>query len=162
VAGSVRPLAKGAIGVAVKTGAPRPDVGTIEQFKQALSAARHVAYIDPSAGGSSGVYLEGLFQRLGIAEQIHAKAVLVRGGLVAEKLVTGEADLVVHQISEILPVTGADFVGPIPEAVQNYTNYSGALGGHALHPAAGQAFLDALSGTDALAVLQAKGLYPPN
>jgi len=159
---SIRPLAKVAIGVAVKSGAPRPEVGTVEQFRQALLQARHVAYIDPAAGGSSGVYLDGLFQRMGIADQIRAKAVLVQGGYVAEKLVTGEADLAVHQISEILPVTGATLVGPIPEAVQNYTTYAGAVGTKALHPEAGQAFLDVLSGERGAAVLQEKGMYPPD
>ncbi|QHI98583.1 solute-binding protein [Xylophilus rhododendri] len=159
-ADSIKPLARVAIGVAVKQGAPRPEVGTVEQFRQALLQARKVAYIDPAAGGSSGIYLDGLFRRLGIAEQMREKAVLVQGGLVAQKLVTGEADLAVHQISEILAVTGADLVGPIPESVQNYTTYAGAVGGKALHPEAAREFLLLLSGETALPVIQEKGMYP--
>ncbi|WPB56673.1 substrate-binding domain-containing protein [Xylophilus sp. GOD-11R] len=159
---TIRPLARVAIGVAVKAGAPQPPVGTVEQFRQALLQARSVAYIDPASGGSSGIYLDGLFRRLGIADQVRAKAVLVKGGLVAEKLVSGEAELAVHQISEILPVTGVELVGPIPEPVQNYTTYAGAVGTKALHREAGQAFLDTLSGGRTTAVLEEKGLYPPN
>ena len=89
---SVR-LARVAIGVAVKQGAPLPAIGSESDFRQALLAARAVAYIDPAAGGSSGIYLTQLFQRMGIAAQIAPKAVLVPGGLVAQRLVSGEADL---------------------------------------------------------------------
>ena len=113
-AGSSTPLARVAIGVAVKQGAPAPDIGSVAAFRQALLAARAVAYIDPAAGGSSGIYLAQLFERLGIAAQIAPKAVLVPGGLVAQRLVSGEADIALHQISEILAVPGAALVGPIP------------------------------------------------
>lgn len=157
-ANSVRPLARVAIGVAVKAGAPRPALANVEDFKQAVLQARQVAYIDPAAGGSSGIYLDGLFQRMGIAEAVRAKVVLVPGGLVAERLVRGEADLAIHQISEILPVAGVDLVGPLPEAIQNYTTYAGAVsvaGG----PAA-RAFLDALSGPQAADTLRTKGMLP--
>lgn len=159
---SIQVLARVAVGVAVKAGAPRPPIGTVEQFRQALLDARKVAYIDPASGGSSGVYLEGLFQRLGVADAVHAKAVLVHGGLVAEKLVTGEADLAVHQISELLPVDGASLLGPLPEPIQNYTRYAGAVGGRSLHPEAAQALLDSLGGEAAAAVLQQKGMLPPD
>lgn len=160
VADTVKPLASVGIGVAVKAGAARPDISDVEHFRQALLQAKKVAYIDPAAGGSSGIYLEALFQKMGVADAVHAKAVLVKGGFVAEKLVTGEVDLAVHQISEILPVTGAELVGPIPEAVQNYTTYAGAVGRGSEHPEAAQAFLDSLSGEAAAAVLQQKGMLP--
>jgi len=123
-------------------------------------AARKVAYIDPAAGGSSGIYLDGLFQRLGLAEAVRAKAVLVPGGLVADKLVSGEADLAIHQISEILPVRGAQLVGPLPEAIQNYTTYAGAVSAGSRHPDAAQAFLLTLSGADAAQTVRAKGMLP--
>jgi molybdate transport system substrate-binding protein len=160
VAASIVPLARVAIGVAVKAGAPQPAIATTEQFKQALLAARNVAYIDPASGGSSGIYLDGLFQRMGIAEAVRAKAVLVPGGLVAERLVTGEADLAVHQISEILPVPGAALVGPLPEAIQNYTTYAGAVSSRAGDAQAAQAFLAALAGAQAAEILRAKGMMP--
>jgi molybdate transport system substrate-binding protein len=160
-ASGIAPIARVAIGVAVKAGMPRPAVGTVEQFKQAVLHARKVAYIDPASGGSSGIYLEQLFQQLGIADSVRAKAVRVQGGLVADKLVDGEADLAIHQVSEILAVKGVTLVGTLPEAIQNYTTYAGAVSTASPHARAAQAFLGELAGPDAAAVLHAKGMIPP-
>jgi molybdate transport system substrate-binding protein len=157
---SVVALAKVGIGVAVKSGAPAPAIGSVDEFRQALLDARRVAYIDPASGGSSGVYLVGLFERLGIAEAMKAKAVLVPGGLVAQRLVSGEADLAVHQISEILPVDGATLVGPLPQAVQSYTTYSAALAAEAASSDAARSFVSMLSGATAAATLREKGMTP--
>lgn len=157
---SVR-LARVAIGVAVKQGAPAPDISSVDRFRQALLDARAVAYIDPAAGGSSGVYLSQLFVKMGIAPQVQAKAVLVPGGLVAQRLVTGEADLAVHQVSEILAVPGATLVGPIPAEVQNYTVYAGAVGTAAHEPSAAQQFLALLGSAEAREVLAQKGMEAP-
>ena len=155
------PLAKVAIGVAVKSGAPAPAISTVDEFKQAVLDARKVAYVDPAAGGSSGIYLDGLFQRMGIADQVRAKAVLVPGGLVADRLVTGEADLAIHQISEIMPVKGVTLVGPLPEAVQNYTTYAGAVSSRAANAEAARALLAAFSSPQAAEILRAKGMMAP-
>jgi len=95
---------------------------------------------------------------MGIADAVRAKAVLVPGGLVADRLVSGEADLAIHQISEILPVKGATLVAPLPEALQNYTEYAGALASKSGYPDAARAFLAALAGADAQAVIEAKGM----
>ncbi|WP_298931969.1 substrate-binding domain-containing protein [uncultured Ramlibacter sp.] len=158
LAGSPMPLARVAIGVAVKTGAPQPALATVDDFKQAVLAARKLAYIDPAAGGSSGIYLDGLFQRMGIADAVRAKAVLVPGGLVAERLVSGEADLAIHQVSEILPVAGVTLVGPLPEAIQNYTSYAGAVSARAAQPEAARALLALLASPEAAQVLSGKGM----
>jgi len=157
---SVTPLAQVGIGVAVKVGARKPRIDSVADFKQALLDARKVAYIDAAAGGSSGIYLEGLFQKMGIADAIHAKAVLVPGGLVAERLVTDEADLALHQISEILPVSGAVLVGPLPAEIQNTTTYAGAVSSDAAHAAAGRSLLAEMAGPNAMGVLSAKGMSP--
>ena len=157
-ANGIVPLAKVAIGVAVKAGAAKPAIGTTEQFKQAVLNARKVAYVDPAAGGSSGIYLDGLFQRLGIADQVRAKAVLVPGGLVAERLLDGQADLAIHQISEILPVQGVTLVGPLPDAIQNYTTYAGAVSRRAANAEAAQGFLAALGGARAVEIMRSKGM----
>ena len=157
---SVR-LARVAIGVAVKQGAPLPAIGSESALRQALLAARAVAYIDPAAGGSSGIYLAQLFQRMGIAAQIAPKAVLVPGGLVAQRLVSGEADLALHQISEILAVPGVTLVGPIPAEVQNYTVYAGGLAATSADLPAARAFLELLAGERAKAVLKDKGMEAP-
>jgi molybdate transport system substrate-binding protein len=157
---SVR-LARVAIGVAVKQGAPLPAIGSESALRQALLAARAVAYIDPAAGGSSGIYLAQLFQRMGIAAQIAPKAVLVPGGLVAQRLVSGEADLALHQISEILAVPGVTLVGPIPAVVQNYTVYAGGLAATSADLPAARAFLELLAGERAKTVLKDKGMEGP-
>ena len=159
--GSVVRVARVAIGVAVKEGAPRPDVSTVAAFQQALLSARAVATIDPAAGGSSGIYLWQLFEKMGIAAQLKPKAVLVPGGLVAQRLVSGEADLALHQISEILAVPGAVLVAPLPAEIQNYTVYAAALSAKARDPAAAQALLATLAGPAAAAVLKAKGMEAP-
>jgi molybdate transport system substrate-binding protein len=160
-AGTSTRLARVAIGVAVKRGTPAPDIGSVAAFKQALLAARAVAYIDPAAGGSSGVYLSQLFARMGIAPQIQAKAVLVPGGLVAQRVVDGQADIAIHQISEILAVPDAALVGPIPAEIQNYTVYAGALAVAPRDPAGAQAFLALLGSAEARAVLKDKGMEGP-
>jgi molybdate transport system substrate-binding protein len=161
-AGSTAPLARVGIGVAVKDGAPRPDIGSVDAFKRALLDAPSVAMIDPAAGGSSGIYLAQLFERLGIADAIKPKAVLVPGGLVAERVVKGEAALAVHQISEILAVKGATLVGPLPSEIQNYTIYAGGIGAAAQQPEAAQKLLRLFSSENARRVLRDKGMEPPN
>jgi molybdate transport system substrate-binding protein len=147
--------------VAVKEGAPAPDISTVEAFKQALLAAKSVAYIDPKAGGSSGIYFDGLIDRLGIGAEVRAKARLKAGGYVADLVASGEAELAVHQISEILPVKGVRLVGPLPAPVQNATVYSAGLSAAAKDPAAAKALLDHLIGPSAGAVLNAKGMEKP-
>ncbi len=153
-------LARTAVGVAVKEGAAQPDIKTVESFKAALLAATKVAYIDPAAGGSSGIYFSKLLETMGIADAVRAKAVLVPGGLVAQRLVTGEADLAIHQISEILAVKGATLVGPLPREIQNYTTYAGGLGAGALQPEAAKALIAFLNGDVARRVLAEKGMEP--
>jgi molybdate transport system substrate-binding protein len=161
VAGNTTRLARVAIGVAVKAGAPAPDIGTVTSFKATLLAARAVATIDPAAGGSSGIYLWQLFEKQGIAAQLKPKAVLVPGGLVAERVVSGEADIAIHQISEILAVPGATLVGPIPAEIQNYTVYAGGVAVATGDPVAARAFIDALASPAAKAVLASKGMEMP-
>ena len=160
-ADGIVPLARVAIGVAVKSGAPAPAIATPDQFRQAVLDARKVAYINPAAGGSSGIYLDELFKRMGIADQVRAKAVLVPGGLVADRLVSGEADLAIHQISEIIPVKGVTLVGPLPDAIQNYTTYAGAVGSRAAQAEAARALLAAFSSPEAAEVLRGKGMMAP-
>ncbi len=159
--GATRTLARVAIGVAVKVGTPVPDISTVAAFQNALLAARSVAYIDPAAGGSSGIYLSQLFDKWGLAERIKAKAVLVPGGLVAERVVNGQADIAIHQISEILAVPGAMLVGPIPAEIQNYTVYAGGVSATSADPSAARALLDMLAGSAAAAVLKSKGMEAP-
>ncbi len=157
---SIKPLARVGIGVAVSRGSPKPDISTVERFRQTVLDARHPAFIDPKAGGSSGIYLAGLFERLGIADAIRSKAVLVPGGLVAERLVSGEADLAIHQISEILPVEGAELVGALPNDIQNYTTYAAAVTRSSLLAAEAERVIDGLRSDEASPWTIRRGLEP--
>jgi len=151
-------IARVAIGVMVRPGAPLPDISNVEAFRQALLDAKSVAYIAPASGGSSGIYLDKLFERMGIADAVRAKAKLKRGGYVADLLVSGDAELGLHQISEIVPVKGVVLVGPLPPEIQNYTTYAGAISTSAKDGAAAKAFIDLLAGPAGAAVLREKGM----
>lgn len=157
---SIRSVAKVGIGVAVVAGAPKPPLNSLEDFKAALASARKVAWIDPKSGGSSGIYLDKLFSKLDLNEVVRPKSVLVFGGLVAQKLVTGEADLAIHQISEILPVKGVELVGPLPEALQNYTTYGVAIGTGARQVAEAQNLVNIMLSAESKELIQRKGMLP--
>lgn len=154
------PVARVAIGVAVKDGAAAPDIATSEAFRSALLNARRIAVIDPKAGGSSGIYLAELFKKWSIDTVLQPKLVLVPGGLVAQRVVNDEADLAIHQISEILAVPGARLVGPLPTEIQNYTVYAGALSQISQNRDAGAALLAFMKGREAHAVMREKGMEP--
>jgi len=160
VPGTRADLAKTGIGVVVKAGAPAPDISTVDAFKRALLAAKSVAFIDPKAGGSSGIYVEGLLARLGIADRVNAKAVLVHGGAVADHVADGEAEVGIHQISEILPVAGVRLVGPLPPEIQNFTVYAAGVGATAKDGNAARALVKFLAGPSALPIVKAKGMEP--
>jgi molybdate transport system substrate-binding protein len=160
VAGSRTNLARVGIGVVVKDGTPKPDISSVDAFKKALLSAKSVAYIDPAAGGSSGIYIAGLLDKLGIAAEVKPKAKLIHGGAVAEHIAKDEAELGIHQISEILPVKGITLVGPLPADIQNYTVYAAGLGANAKASDAAKALIKALSGPAAAEVLKSKGMEP--
>jgi molybdate transport system substrate-binding protein len=158
VAGSRADLARTGIGVVVKAGTPLPDISSVEAFKRTLLAAKSVAYIDPAAGGSSGIYVGKLLERLGIAKEINAKAKLIHGGAVAAHIAEGEAEIGIHQISEILPVKGVVLVGPLPAEIQNFTVYSAGVGTAAKDGAA--ELVKFLAGPHARPIIEAKGMEP--
>lgn len=161
VESSAKTLARSGIGVAVKQGAPMPDISDVDGFKKALLAARSVAYIDPASGGSSGIYLDKLFDKLGIAAQIKPKAILVKGGLVAEKIASGEADIGLQQKSELMGIAGVVLVGPLPLDVQYYTPYAGGISTGSRNSAAAEALLLTLADPLNLPVLKKFGLDEP-
>jgi molybdate transport system substrate-binding protein len=153
-------LANTGIGVAVRAGAPAPNLATPDAFKQALLAAKSVAYIDPASGGSSGIYVAGLLDKLGVADQVKPKTKLKHGGYVADLIVAGEAELGIHQISEIVPVKEVTLVGPLPAEIQNYTVYAAGLGTSAKDVEAAKALIKALTGPAAADVLKSRGMEP--
>jgi molybdate transport system substrate-binding protein len=160
VTGTRANLARVGVGVMVKAGGAAPDIGSVEAFKRALLAAKSVAYIDPASGGSSGIYVAGLLDKLGIAEQIKPKAKLKKGGYVADLIVAGEAELGIHQISEIVPVKEVTLVGPLPAEIQNYTVYAVGLGAAAKDSEAAKALIKALAGPAVADVLKSRGMEP--
>ncbi|MEB0077256.1 substrate-binding domain-containing protein [Pseudomonas sp. CCI3.2] len=160
--GSVRNVAKVGIGVAVPLGAPKPDISTVDRFKNTLLSQQRVAYISPSSGGSSGVYLSALFSRLGIADDIANKAVLVNGGLVGTTLVDGKATLAIHQISELFAVKNIQYVGPLPKAIQSYTRYAAGIANDSSHAADAAILMKALADKQTLRLLQKKGMGSPD
>jgi molybdate transport system substrate-binding protein len=157
-AGSSANVAKVGVGVMVKAGAPKPNIGSVEAFKETLRKARSVGYIDPASGGSSGIYVAGLLDRLGLADEIKPKARLKMGGHVSDLVVSGEAEIGIHQISEIVSEPGVTLVGPLPAAIQNYTTYTVGLGSGARDAEAARALIRLLTGPSAAAVLKARGM----
>ena len=162
VAGSSTPLGRTAIGVGVLESAPSPDISSVDAFRKTLLAARAVAYIDPAVGGTSGKHFAGILARLGIEPQIKAKAVLVPGGYAAERVAKGEADIVVHQISEILPVKGVKLVGPLPAELQLYTTYTAGLGTGGANAEAARAWIRYISGPAGRKSFADRGMEAPN
>ena len=157
---SAQPLARVGIGAAVRQGAPTPGIRTADEFRQALLGARAIAYIDPAAGGSSGIYLSQLFERMGIADQVRRKAVLVDGGLVADRLVDGRADMALQQMSELMGVPGIT-VRPIPQEFQHFTTYVAAIGGASADQAAARALIEQLQGASARRFAAEHGMQAP-
>lgn len=157
IPGSRVDLAATNIGVAVRKGARKPEIGTVEAFKRALLDAKSVAY---TASGLSGMYFARLIEQLGIAEQIKPKSRIRPGGLIAEVVVAGEAELAVQMVSELLSVPGAELVGLLPAEInQTSTIAAGILSGTKQSEAA-RALIQHLATAASAAVFKAKGLTP--
>jgi len=157
VDGSRRDLARSDIGVAVRAGAPRPDIHSAEALRQALLAARSIAYSD----SASGVYIETeMLKRLGIAEAVAGRAHKIPAEPVGAVVARGDADIGFQQISELKPVPGIDLVGPLPAELQKSTVYSAGIVAGARHAEAARKLIDFLGSPDAAAAIEASGLTP--
>lgn len=157
VAGSRVDLARSSIGVAVRAGAPKPDIGSVDALRRALLAAKSVAY----SASVSGVYVSTeLFQRLGIAAQMASKSRKVDGEPVGAVVARGEAELGFQQISELRPVPGVEVVGPLPADLQRVTVFSAAAGARSANPAGGRALIAFLSSPAAAAAIAKSGMDP--
>jgi molybdate transport system substrate-binding protein len=157
VAGSRVDLARSSIGIAVRAGAPRPDISSTDALRRALLQAASVAY----SSSVSGVYVSTeLFERLGIAAEMRAKSRKVDSEPVAEVVARGEAELGFQQISELKPVTGVEVVGPLPAAVQRVTVFAAAAGAGSANPAGGRALIAFLASPAASAAIARSGMDP--
>lgn len=150
------PLAKSGIAIAVRAGAPRPDISSGEAIKRAVLTARSVVY----STGPSGIYLSALFERMGIADQIKAKVRQVQGEPAGASVARGEAEIGFQQMSELLPVAGIDVVGPLPPDIQEITTFSAGLHARAPDPAAARALIAWLTAPAAAPVIRNKGMDP--
>jgi molybdate transport system substrate-binding protein len=157
VADSLVNVAGTPVAVAVRAGAPKPDISTPDTFKQALLAAKSISYSDPAKGGLSGVVAARAIEKLGIAEQMKPKTILVAGALSPELVAKGEAELGIAQASEIVPVAGTQLVGSLPGELAVMTLFTGGIGAESQSAEAAKALIEFLTGPDAAASFTAKG-----
>jgi molybdate transport system substrate-binding protein len=163
VAGSLVEVARSSLGVAVQKGAAKPDISSVEAFKRALLAAKSIAVSKPVGGGQSGVHMAKVFEQLGIAEAMHAKAKYGVGGptgLVGLIIRNGEAEIGMQQIAELMGVAGIDLVGPLPAQLQNVTPFTAGIPTSASNADGGKAVIAFLRTPAARNVITAKGLEP--
>jgi molybdate transport system substrate-binding protein len=161
--GSLSDIARSSLGVAVREGAPRPDIGSAHAFKRALVAAGSVAVSKPVGAGLSGAHMAKVFEDLGIKDAIAAKVVYGTGGvtgLVGLIIERGEAEIGVQQIAELKAVPGIDYVGPLPDELQCVTLFTAAIPANAKNAEAGRRLIAFLATPEAKRVISAKGLEP--
>jgi molybdate transport system substrate-binding protein len=157
VAGSEVELVKSPIGVAVKAGAPKPDISSADAVKRALLAAKTIAYSD----SASGVYVSTeMFKKLGIEEEMKGKARQIPATPVGEIVAKGEAELGFQQISELKPVQGIDIIGPLPDPLQKITVFSAGIATASKEPEAGKALIKFLSSPAARDEIVKSGMEP--
>jgi molybdate transport system substrate-binding protein len=156
LAGSRRDLARSGVAIAVRAGAPKPDISTADAFKRALLAARSIAY---TRSGGSGIYFASLIERLGIADEINRKA-KVQDGLSGELAARGEVEIAVQQTSELMSVAGIDMVGPLPDELQKMTVFSAGVFAATQRAVAAKALIDFLAAPATQKLMRDKGLEP--
>jgi molybdate transport system substrate-binding protein len=159
--GSDVTLASSGVGIAVKAGAPKPDISTAEALKQTLLSAKSIAYSEPSAGGASGVYFAKLLERMGIAEQMKPKTKYPPpGGFSANLLLIGEAELAVQQKPELLHVAGAEIVGMLPGDLNLITEFAAGIAANSKSADVGKMLIEMLQSPQSAAMFRSKGLDP--
>jgi molybdate transport system substrate-binding protein len=154
-AASTADVTRSTVGLAVRAGAPKPDIGTVDALKRALLAARSIAYSD----GPSGAYIADLIERLGIGPKIKPRTRLTSGP-VAELVAKGEAEIGMQQIVAILPVKGVELVGPLPSELQNVIIYAAGVASGAQNAAVAQDFIAFMGTQEAQRLIRAKGMEP--
>ncbi len=155
--GSTRLLVRSHVGLGVKAGAPKPPIATVEEFLAALHNARSIVY---SKGGASGIFFADLIKRLGIEDEINAKATIVPGGFTGEVVARGEAELAVQQVSELMNVDGIDVVGALPDEVGDAPTFSAGVFATSTRKAEAQRLIDFLCSPESAAVIRKYGLEP--
>jgi len=154
-AGSRRPFARSRVGVAVRSGARKPDISSVEAFKRTLLCAQSIAH---TVNGASGRYVPVLLERLGIAQQMKTRTVTREGGYIGGVVAAGEAEIAIQQIVELLAVPGIDVVGPLPDAIQKVFETAAGVFTVSTQPVAALALLDFLLAPASAGVFGEKGL----
>jgi molybdate transport system substrate-binding protein len=155
--GSRVDLALSAVGFAVRAGLPKPDISSVDAVRHALRQAKSIVY---SKAGASGIFFAGLIERLGLADEVNAKATIIPSGFTAERVANGEAELAVQQISELMEVPGIDIVGKLPAEIGSETIFSVGLFTASTRPDQARAFIAYLSTPSAAATITQSGLTP--
>jgi molybdate transport system substrate-binding protein len=150
-------LARSGIGVAVRAGASRPDVSSVDAFKRALMQARSIAYLKE---GQSGVYVAGVLQRLGLAEAIRSKLTLPETDIVSELVSRGEVELGIVVITQILTTRGVALAGPLPPEIQAYITFTGGISAHSTSVDAARELMAFLKSPAAARVMSSQGMEP--
>jgi molybdate transport system substrate-binding protein len=158
--GSISDVAGIAVAVTTRAGAPKPDISSLDALKRSLLSAKSIVYADPSKGGLSGVYFARVLDRLGISDEIKPKTSLVPGDQSAEVVAKGEAEIGIAQTSEIIPVAGAQLVGPLPGDLNLVTVFSAGLGAGTKAPDAATSYVKFITGPLAATILKARGMDP--
>jgi molybdate transport system substrate-binding protein len=156
-------IARTGIGICVRKGAPRPDVSTPEALKRALLAAKSIAHTAPAGGGITAAHIMKLFERLGIAAEVTPKVKLAAGGpngRVSVLVSSGEAEIGLQQVSELMSNPDVDVIGMLPAELQQITTYAAGVTASAKEPEAARALIKALTAPSAAPVFKAKGLDP--
>jgi len=162
-AGNVAVLARAGIVVAVRKGAPKPDIASPDALKRTLLAAKSISYVEPASGGASGIHFAKVLDRLGIANEMKSKTVFPNPKTPAEVgvlIANGEAEIGVHINQELVSVAGIDLVGPLPGDLQNTIVFSAAIMTGAKDAAAAKALVDFLRTPESAKVIKAKGMEP--
>jgi len=157
---SVVPVGHIGIGVAVRDGAPAPSIATVEEFRDAILAARSITHMDPAAGASSGIAIARVFADLGIADRVAGKTVLQSSGYSADRVVSGEADLALQNISELMAVDGVTVVGPLPHEIQTETTYVVGVASGSAHKDAAASFIAYLTRPELDETWRGAGIEP--
>lgn len=158
--GSITNIAGTPVALAIRAGAPKPDISTVAALKRTLLAAKSIVYADPAKGGAAGVYFARVVDRLGIADQLKSKIILVPGAQAPELVATGDAEIGVAQTSEIVPVAGAEVLGPLPGEFASTTLFTAGIGATTKVPEAAKSLIQFLTGPVARPVFSAKGFQP--
>jgi molybdate transport system substrate-binding protein len=158
--GSIVNVASSSVAIATRVGEPKPDISTSDALKRTLLAGKSIVYADPAKGGASGVHFAKVLERLAITDEMRPKTMLVPGAQAAEVVSKGEAELGVAMASEIVPVAGAQLVGPLPGDLGMTLVFSAGIGSPSTETAAAKALIQFITGPAGATVIKSKGMDP--